>query len=407
VTFEGSIPYHRLSTELILTTMMQLDRAGVALARDAKPVLRRALSFIIAYTRDDGSSPVIGDADDGRLWWWELPRVRTERAPVTDRYRDFLDHRHLLTTGGLWLKDPALVAAGGQPGAEAWWLFGAAVSKVAAAPAASASSSAAFPDGGIYVLRAPNRHAIVDAGPHGQAGLGGHAHNDILHLELWADGVAWLVDGGVGIYAPDLTLRNRLRSTAAHNTVVLDEQEQWPFDPRRPFLLPASEAPAVLSWDTDDTRDWLDVSSNAYQRLPSPATHRRRLLFSKRLDGWTVADDLITADDHSVRWLLHFGPSIDLTATTQRRYTARHASGKELSLDFTFPSTGEFNQTVDIASFSYGTTEPTTTLEWRGTAPARASFRMTLLSVSENTSPGKLDRRHAVLMEAFNREAAL
>lgn len=57
------------------------------------------------------------------------------------------------------------------------------------------------------------------------------AQCDLLHVELWADGVPLLMDGGTGAYNPapgDAWWTEALWGTAAHNTIQFDGTEQMP-----------------------------------------------------------------------------------------------------------------------------------------------------------------------------------
>ncbi len=67
-----------------------------------------------------------------------------------------------------------------------------------------------------------------------------HEHNDLLSLVLDAAGAPLFVDPGCHGYAIDRSLRNQLRSTAAHSTLQFEDQEQSPLSPRYLFLGPAS-----------------------------------------------------------------------------------------------------------------------------------------------------------------------
>ena len=79
-----------------------------------------------------------------------------------------------------------------------------------------------MPGTGLAILRADNgdTYASVDYGRYG----GEHGHPDRLHLNFFARGRRWLTDWGTGNYLFD-HLR-WYRSTVAHNTVVVDGQDQ-------------------------------------------------------------------------------------------------------------------------------------------------------------------------------------
>ncbi|MDI6738906.1 MAG: alginate lyase family protein [Candidatus Edwardsbacteria bacterium] len=88
----------------------------------------------------------------------------------------------------------------------------------------------AYPGSGVYILRSPRLHLTVSAGPNGQCGYGGHAHNDKLSFELQIDGRDFCRDPGTYLYSPLPEIRNRFRSVASHNTAVVNgiEQNRWP-----------------------------------------------------------------------------------------------------------------------------------------------------------------------------------
>ena len=86
--------------------------------------------------------------------------------------------------------------------------------------------SVALPEMGYYVSRSPSgEQLIVDAGAHGMAN-GGHAHADALSLTLSLRGLPLFIDPGTAFYTIDPASRDRFRSSALHNTVVVDGQPQ-------------------------------------------------------------------------------------------------------------------------------------------------------------------------------------
>lgn len=82
----------------------------------------------------------------------------------------------------------------------------------------------AFPRSGYYILRNEELKLVFDAGEIAPAYMPGHAHCDGLSFELSWKGQPLFVNSGTGQYQGPL--RAYFRSTAAHNTVVIDKEEQ-------------------------------------------------------------------------------------------------------------------------------------------------------------------------------------
>lgn len=86
-----------------------------------------------------------------------------------------------------------------------------------------------LPDAGYFMDRTPGGDAVFcDAGPLGPDYLPGHAHGDIFSFELSLGGNRIVVDAGTYDYVPS-EMRSYCRSTAAHNTVTVDDADQAEF----------------------------------------------------------------------------------------------------------------------------------------------------------------------------------
>ncbi len=81
-----------------------------------------------------------------------------------------------------------------------------------------------LPDSGYYIFKKDDWKLIVDAGQPGPAYLPGHAHCDAMSFELFKAGKPLIVN--CGTYAYQCAERAFFRSTAAHNTVMVDGVEQ-------------------------------------------------------------------------------------------------------------------------------------------------------------------------------------
>lgn len=102
-----------------------------------------------------------------------------------------------------------------------------------------------YPDAGWYIYRSNRIFLLLNAGPNGQNGNGGHCHNDKLSIELQVDGVDILRDPGTGLYTPLIGTRNAYRSTTAHFAPAPKGKEQNRFED------------GGLFWMHEDTECWV------------------------------------------------------------------------------------------------------------------------------------------------------
>lgn len=82
-----------------------------------------------------------------------------------------------------------------------------------------------FPDSGLFGWKSDSDYFLIDCGDIGPAYQPGHTHCDFLSFVLMIDGQWLIVDSGVCEYEPG-AMRSYVRSTAAHNTVTVDDSEQ-------------------------------------------------------------------------------------------------------------------------------------------------------------------------------------
>ena len=188
INYEKSTSYHRFVTEMCTVAIAAAECINESFQNQYYERLRRAHSYIVAYTRTDGSAPRIGDTDNGRvLRYFAL--------------EDFNNHLKNIELEQLFFSTKNL-------------------------PPKTPSVHAAYPHGNYVIWKNDHVHFFADVGDYGMNGWGGHGHNDCLSFELWAAGKSLLIDSGTGCYTSNTELRNELRSTKAHNTVMVEEAEQ-------------------------------------------------------------------------------------------------------------------------------------------------------------------------------------
>jgi uncharacterized heparinase superfamily protein len=160
----------------------------------------------------------------------------------------------------------------------------------------------ALPSSGYYVIRNGHGRVVIDCGAVGPDELPAHAHADTLSYELTWGTERVVVDSGTAEYAPD-ELRRYVRSTAAHNTVRVDDAEQsevWASHRvgRRAYPLGASlraGPEAVVFTGAHDGYGWLGV------------VHHRHVV--ALADTWLIVDELTGRGRHRFESFVHLHPA--------------------------------------------------------------------------------------------------
>jgi hypothetical protein len=331
VYFEQSSYYHRYTADFY-THFFALTRANdIGIDPESESALNGNLAAMLDHlmwiTRPDGTSPLFGDDDGGRL-------IKLAPRAAND-FRDTLAVGSVLFSRGDWK-----YVVGDAP-AEVLWLIGhEGVERYdQLRPEPPRETSMEFKQSGYFVMRDGWRRdssfALIDCGPHGAEIGCWHAHSDALSIEFASRGVTWIVDPGTYVYAANVKTRDEFRSTAAHNTVTVDDQSQ-------------SVASAPFSWRTaaecclHEFTEFGDAvffqgSHDGYERLRDPVNHTRSALFVKPddragLPGYMVVRDRFTANKrHRYAIRYHLAPGCGARAG-DGLVEARHKSGADLTI---------------------------------------------------------------------------
>jgi hypothetical protein len=340
VDFEASAAYHRLVGELFALPALLRRAHGLDVPADYVERLRAMGRFTEAYTGPDGLAPLWGDADDGRA------------LPLGGQ--DVNDHRSLPVLAARLAGETA------SGNAEAAWLVG----PDAVADAQPDQNSAAFRDGGVFVLRGGADHVFVDCGPIGLAGRGGHGHNDCLSFEVTLAGVRLVRDSGSYVYTASPEWRNLFRSTAFHNTARVDAEEQNRIDPALLWTMSDDAHPDLRSWEPDRVQG----AHSGYRRLPGAVTPVRTVELDRVRHRLVVLDEFEGEGDHLVEIPLQLAPQV--TAEESRPGSVTLSGGFRLS--WIDPADWTLEIGTGWISPSYGVRVQATRLLWRRTGPLRA-----------------------------------
>ncbi len=179
-----------------------------------------------------------------------------------------------------------------------FWLFGseAIEAPLESRPREDLSASA----GGYYTLRSEKGFAFVRCGSFKHR----PAHADMLHVDLWWQGINLALDPGTYSYnAPD-PWSNALSHTRFHNTVSVDEKDQMERAGR--FLwLPWLTSVVRCNRRSERGRlSYWEGEHRGYQRLKDPVVHRRGIL--RLQEDWLVFDELAGSANHryQLNWTL-------------------------------------------------------------------------------------------------------
>jgi Heparinase II/III-like protein/Heparinase II/III N-terminus len=396
VNKEQAIWYHHAVTDMMLIAGLVARANRQDFGKEYWARLEVMLEFIASVMDVGGNVPMIGDADEGVLVRL-APRIAAEAAngaaasaageavgelPLASDPDVF---RSLLATGAVLFGRPAMRAKAGAFDDKSRWLLGdegaEAFDRIDASRAYPVRR--AFPEGGYFILgedfETPREVRIVaDAGPLGYLAIAAHGHADALAFTLSVGGKPILVDPGTFSYSA-MPWRRYFRSTAAHNTVVVDDRNQSQFAGSFLWLRHANVTVEAFyaSWD-DQT---LIARHDGYRRLSDPVRHRRTWRYSAGIASLSTTDELICAGSHSVGIHWHFAPECAVTIegnnVVARRGEARVTLSCPDGLSSTLvtgrerPPLGWYSDRVDVRS-------PTTTAVFAGEIRGNAIFRTTL-----------------------------
>lgn len=277
VHFECSIGYHRLCLEAFLwcSALTQMTESPFSKAYCKRLLLMQ--KFVADYTKPNMKSPLIGDDDNGRL-------INIGLLP-------FSDHYYLLreSNTGTFFIDRFLLDGSSKIG-----LY-----------RAFRSINSVYEDSGFYIFRRQSVNLLVRAGT--LAFDGTHSHNDQLSYILSINCVDVFVDRGTCQYSSDPIQRNLFRSTAAHNSMQINELEQNRF------------GNDIFDMQSDTDTKVLEISENCLVAIHKGFVNSRGIEYQhkRRFDlnatNLTIVDSIYGVKDGDIlHWYFHVAPGLNV-----------------------------------------------------------------------------------------------
>jgi hypothetical protein len=367
VNFEASTAYHRLVTELFLSATILAKLNGHLFGASYMERLEKMLDFIMYLTKPDGTSPQIGDNDNGRLH-----RLGLYSPPE----REWRDYRYLLAVGAVLFDRKDFACFAGDEWADAFWLFGDKALKFKIhldllPHSIFTLASRNFCNAGIFVMRDKDIHLVVDTGLVGQNGNGGHAHRDTLSIELFYGDQTWLTDPGTYVYTKDYVARDLFRSTSYHNTFQISIPKVHPPPTSQQFQQVEQQDCTIAHWLTSTIDDELKAFCSLNLNTENLKVYRR-IHFDKTKHYIMIYDRLVASTNVEWGWHWHFPAAVQVSIEPQKGVLAKAQSGSTLWLVPYCFSDVELHLGEYQFSPSYGVSQMATRLiaQYHGQSPA-------------------------------------
>jgi hypothetical protein len=269
--FEQSSYYHVYALDMFLFHAVLED-----VPEDYRAQLRRMAEYLWAVC-STGEIPFLGDDDGGRLF-----------HPYGN-LRAF--GRSTLATCAAWLGGTPWHGDSNDLSEQAAWWLGAPAFRPT--QPSSLPVSRLFPEAGVAVMSQDDISIIADTRGFGSGGAG-HSHAHALHFTLRRNTQDVLLDPGTYTYVAEPAQRQLFRSTAFHNTVVIDQRDQA--DTAGPFRWRNVPQAGRIQLDLNP---WHLRASCSYRGL----AHTRQMLYTA--GGLFVLDSFSGPGEHMLDQMWH------------------------------------------------------------------------------------------------------
>jgi hypothetical protein len=388
--YEASTGYQVLVTQLFTTALLLMrSESSAPVAPAFAERLRKMFQLLSTVASTRGQLPHVGDCDDGRTELLADDLQQMIHCPVAER-----NSQRISSLLGLGQR---LFGAGTGPGDDAAWYgladTGRDVHSEPQLNPGSTCSIEVLPKSGIAVLKHESAELLFLAIPNGIYGKGSHTHNDKLSFVLRVGGQEIFCDSGTGCYTKDIATRNRFRSTAAHNILMIDGMEQNRIDagPQGLFNLGNEATVSLIQAGRESQSCFLRASHSGYRSLGVKHTRTVRAVEGEPA---LVIDDKLEGDGvHDFELNFQLAPNRNAEIISlENGIMCRVLGDPEVQLIVTGSVLLQGEMRPSLASTAYGATVPSSRVRvWgRTTVPARITTQMWWAHLAD-TATGQLE----------------
>lgn len=339
---EQSLAYHRFVMDLYWLVVNFLESNEACDCGEMKEQLMKGEFFYDSFQYNDGDTvPSIGDGDDG---WAVAPGIAPYKPAVTTP--------HEMTEK--------------------------------------------FDNAGYTIIKATGGVKLIfDHGPLGMPPFYNHGHADALSIVLSKGDKELLVDPGTFRYNGVPEWRTYFKSTRAHNTVTIDDQDQavqetgfiWTH-PYKTRLLTARGTPGGYL---------TSASHDGYTRLSQPVWHTRSVYCAEQR-FFFIKDTFSGTGKYVFELNYHCHPAVHVAEKNGWWIVERQGCGIFMALlcDGCFtPVRGRDDPILGWYSPAYGIKQPSVTLQCIKKGEATSVFFVTALCLDAPPDPGFINERIA------------
>lgn len=304
VDYEASLNYHRIVTEILLLCNILGERTNNAFSEAYKKRLEKMCEFIMYYTSPSGKAPSFGDTDNGRI------------VDIWDK--DTNDHRDILSIASVLFKRGDFKAKGKYHQRMQLLVTKEEYNTIETEEKELTSKS--FTD--WYIIRDQDIFLMIHCGDIGRGGFGGHGHNDQLSFVFSTKNNDYIIDAGTYAYTSDRSMRHNFRSTASHNTLIVNKMEQNPIQAERPFDMDHKTQARCTTWNIEKEQEQFIGTHKGY----APFIVTREIIYDKKKKEIVIKDQ--TNNEAGLELNIHLNKGIKV-----KKEDGRIIFDKELEIE--------------------------------------------------------------------------
>lgn len=313
---EQSISYHAFVLDFYLLVITIVNLNKVPVPQSILKKVEKMCEYLMYLKESFDEVPNVGDSDEGQAVKFKIEESQNYQA--------------CLSTGAVLVMRDDFKTAVREFDEKSFWLLGLdgwkAFQHLKTAEKRYISRS--FSESSYFLMtrREDGRKIslLFDCGLLGLGKPAGHGHADALSFVLALNNNLFIIDPGTYTYNQPPEWRNYFRGTTAHNTLVVDGQNQSLCG--GPFIWLKKAKCVVENWECNDNFDLVIGYHDGYLRLPDPVIHRREIRFDKKRWMYVIKDIIEAKELHLIEQYYHFSENCQITEVTNQKFQIERGS---------------------------------------------------------------------------------